>query len=54
MATRTWISPVGVRGQTLVEFAFILALVVLLCLAALAVIGRETAEPINQMANAMP
>jgi len=43
-----------VSGQSLVEYGLILVLVLVLCVTVLAVIGRETAEPVNQMANLIP
>ena len=41
-------------GQGVVEYAFILILVVFLCIAGLSSIGEKTADPIANVANAMP
>ena len=38
----------------MVEYAFILILVVFLCIAGLSSIGEKTADPIANVANAMP
>ena len=49
-----WVRARDLSGQSLVEYGLILILVVVLCVTALAVIGRKTVEPIDQVANLVP